>query len=502
MTVLTGCNSGGGESGGQGSSDTQPTQLLVTQTRSVVDIESQSQQVDLSNAVEVISGSSATLGSSDAELTSVVSLSAEPQCHQVAISDTLSFTTTYDKPATCVLEYTVQSDDGIEASDIVQIDATKVIPVIPKFFDTLHVNTALNGSADVDIDLDSLLNIPAGISLDAQNITVTGEGSAVGAGNVITFTPSQATGVSEIFYSMENSAQDLAISGAIRVVVSEDASTAPDNSTPNKDVGQQEVYQEFEVNLSDFITAQSGEPLKIIDINNDPYTEVSIKDSMKIAITPTLPGKSQVSYIVTDHNGGSVTGSINFEGKQYQAKVVGNGTQSMLISRPILHSIFSQSSNSPVEGYTDIKTGYKVANVTWNQANDYCSSLGMNLPSADELVDFSKLPLFSQHNWATSNYYWSQTKSGFGENESVRLSDGDRIPNSDTDLRGVVCSAQIPPNTPPTAQDIVTSGEIYHSQTITIDADDEEDHDIVISDVISDDDIDVQFNGLEGTSIY
>ncbi|MGY3896876.1 Ig-like domain-containing protein, partial [Aeromonas enterica] len=226
-------------------------------------------------------------------------------------STELSFQVDNGRADACTYLYTVENvptdaakPKQTQATSVVVISATSSPAALPILSETAVVNQT------IDIDLATELggSFPTGFTLQPE-VVVLGSGTALAdpVNNRIAYTAAGVPGITRLMYSYVSADGTEVQAGAIDVSVSKSADGMPiaENFAGPEDVLPGAVVT---VDVKDHISDPDGDPLQLTDV----YAfDATVSATSKTDITNTRfdfvadkPGVYDVTYYVTDHNGG------------------------------------------------------------------------------------------------------------------------------------------------------------------------------------------------------
>ncbi|HIF9370960.1 TPA: hypothetical protein ACX6RS_003044 [Photobacterium damselae] len=364
----------------------------------------------------------------------------------------------------CNLKYTVSNSDNVSASsDATVIASSSILRAYPPI--------AVNASVDVPIEInihDELAK--KGINTDGlvidPNIYTIGVGNSgvVYGKDIIQFTGEEFGIASVVYVLKDGSSMDGY--GQINIAISSDFNTAPES--------QPYIYPEileasfpgsgtsliYSINLRD-LKYTDGSPIvdsagKQIQIISDPdnlldhpadnlqllkvtnygenfatITDLNKLDNLEFSLEPyvTESNTIDVSYVVTDHDGGYTTNVIRFKVRSpsslfpWEDIYILNKRFIAPITKELSDLSFFPISDFDVED--DIISGqdYNIVLMDHDLAKKYCTVRGARLPRLDE-IDSLMLngDLHSSRFWPDNQLYWAEEAKGFNVNDGSILS--------------------------------------------------------------------------------
>lgn len=349
-------------------------------------------------------------------------LSVQPltsQCQPPLVnSEALSFRVDNGSADACTYAYTIENvptngatPKRTQATSYVVISATSSPAMLPIFSNTAAVNET------IVIDLASELGgyFPAGFTLQPE-VIVLGSGTTVAdpASNTISYTAAAVPGITRLVYSYLSADGTEVRAGTIDVSVSKAADGMPqaENFPGPEDVLPGAVVT---VDVKDHISDPDGDPLQLTDAYAFDAT-VSATDATSLTNThfdfvADKPGSYDVSYYVTDHNGGYAIGVVRITVKAkslWSDIILSDGSRytapwdkNLADGLGIPYQDFYEETNT---------TGtYQVALFNYNMALIQCAARGMALPTIADLnkLHAEKPDLSGSDNWPVGRSYWT-----------------------------------------------------------------------------------------------
>ncbi|WP_323892435.1 Ig-like domain-containing protein [Aeromonas veronii] len=415
LFVLIGCGGGEGDNS-QGGSAPATAEVLAPQARDSYDQLLTANQPNASNDVSLRDRVSDPQGLA-LRLLSVQPLTSQCQ-PPVVNSEALSFRVDNGSADACTYAYTIENvptngatPKRTQATSYVVVSAAASPAMLPILSHTAVVNET------IAIDLASELGgyFPTGFTLQPE-VIVLGSGTALAdpASNTINYTAAAVPGITRLIYSYLSADGTEVRAGAIDVSVSKSADGMPlaENFPGPEDVLPGAVVT---VDVKDHISDPNGDPLQLTDAYAFDAT-VSATDATSLTNTrfdfvADKPGSYDVSYYVTDHNGGYAIGVVRITVKAkslWSDIILSDGTRytapwekNLADGLGIPYQDFYEETNA---------TGtYQVALFNYEAALTLCAVRGMVLPT---IADMNKLhgekpdPSGSD-NWPVARPYWT-----------------------------------------------------------------------------------------------
>ncbi|HIF9434782.1 TPA: hypothetical protein ACX6S1_003081 [Photobacterium damselae] len=368
----------------------------------------------------------------------------------------------------CNLKYTVSNSDNVSASsDATVIASSSILTTYPMI-------GGINASVGTPIEIDILGELAkkgidtTGLIIDPHIYTTgVGRSSVDDVKQIIQFDGTGSTadakfGVASIIYALKDSTDSVDGYGRIDIAVSSDFNTAPKS--------QSYIYPEileanipgatprkvYSINLKD-LKYTDGSPIldpttsKQMEIISDPdnpldhpadnlqllkvtnYGEQFAKienldklDNLEFSLTPNVTESNtiDVSYVVTDHNGGYTTNVIRFKVRTPSSLFPWEDiyTLNKRFIAPITKEL-SDLSFFPISDFDvedDIISGqdYNIALMDHDLAKKYCTVRGARLPRLDEINSLMlNGDLHSNRFWPDNQLYWADEAKGFNAND-------------------------------------------------------------------------------------
>ncbi|WP_039985436.1 hypothetical protein [Vibrio owensii] len=399
IVILAGC---GGEDGGTSNSVSEPD-ISAQFVQAALDIsDDQAQRVDLSNGVYTEGG--VPVLSSLEPVNNIDNVVCDLYDYD---STSLSFETFYDKPSSCTYSYTVSNQEGSTAQQLVQVNASNALPGVLPFLDPIAINKSLDEGV-ITVNPSSHVNVPSGFSL-SNTLSVVGVdvSAASVVGDEIQFTPT-TNGISTVHYSYEDTKNGYLVSGTLTLSIGVGTNQAPETIDHTY---RGEVYLDNAVDLSQHISDADNDATQIVDVVTQKNIAVNISGAHEVTFYTELPGEYTIPYTVSDHNGGYNKGVLTVIAHSASKPIVKDG--STLILPPVLSSTASKNHADTNGGYTETGIGgpvdHNVATFSWDAAQAYCRSRGLDLPSSALLIDLYTIHgnLFTSHGWSTTKGIWT-----------------------------------------------------------------------------------------------
>ncbi|CAK1741913.1 hypothetical protein F0248_05440 [Vibrio crassostreae] len=295
----------------------------------------------------------------------------------------------------------------------------------------------------VVVDLESELgsSLPNDDFVLQDSVISLGSGTArVSGAHQIEFTPT-AKGQTEVYYSYQNG--ESIQQGSLSIATSEDTyNTAP----TAEDFAFSELAllgESIVVDVADYISDVDSDDVQLVgvqDFNSTTalYDPTNLTNT-KFEFSSTQPGSHDVAYTVSDHMGGYTTGVARIEVEPDFSLI--QDWEDIVTHDPVISSdirffapmtkVYADYVNAPYTGtYIENGTqGLKDAEVvtqTLSQARQYCKVRGGRLPLQRELETLvtNETSAFTNHNWPTSNKYWTAENISETNAATVNLNDG------------------------------------------------------------------------------
>ncbi|OHY96852.1 hypothetical protein BJD16_00935 [Aeromonas sobria] len=412
--MLSACGGGDGDSSDGGSAPAA-AEVLAPQARDSYDQLLTANQPNASNDVSLRDRVSDPQGLA-LRLLSVQPLTS--QCQPPLVnSEALSFRVDNGSADACTYAYTIENvptngatPKRTQATSYVVVSAAASPAMLPILSHTAVVNET------IAIDLASELGgyFPAGFTLQ-PDVIVLGSGTALAdpASNTISYMAAAVPGITRLIYSYLSADGTEVRAGAIDVSVSKSADGMPlAESFPGpEDVLPGAVVT---VDVKDHISDPDGDPLQLTYAYAFDAT-VSATDATssntRFDFVADKPGNYDVSYYVTDHNGGYAIGVVRITVKAkslWSDIVLSDGTRytapwekNLADGLGIPYQDFYEETNA---------TGtYQVALFNYEAALTLCSVRGMVLPSIAEMnkLHGEKPDPSGSDNWPVARPYWT-----------------------------------------------------------------------------------------------
>ncbi|HIF9185584.1 TPA: Ig-like domain-containing protein [Photobacterium damselae] len=371
----------------------------------------------------------------------------------------------------CNLKYTVSNSDNVSASS----DATVVAS--SSLLTTYPMIAGINASVGTPIEIDILDELAkngidtSGLIID-PNIYTTGVGrsSVDELKQIIQFDGTDGTadekfGVASIIYALKDkSTGSVDGYGRIDIAVSSDFNTAPKSELylyPEiLKANVSGTSLKYYINLRDLrytdgspIVDPKGKQKHIISDPDNPLDHpddnlqlLKVSNYGRKAVTITNPDKLDnleftfepyvsesniidVSYVVTDHDGGYTTNIIRFKVRSPSSLFPWEDiyTFGKRFFAPITKEL-SDLSFFPIPDFDvedDIISGkdYNIALMDHELARKYCTVRGARLPRLDEINSLMVTgDLHSNKFWPDNQLYWSDEEKGFNANDGTIIS--------------------------------------------------------------------------------
>ncbi|NRF25984.1 Ig-like domain-containing protein [Vibrio coralliilyticus] len=368
-------------------------------------------------------------------LESVTSLSSDCEDPQFD-SQALSFQVDKSTPETCLYQYVVQNhsdtrqfDKTVASRSYVLLSETTTSAVIPPLSEIAQVNDSLSISLEEKL----ATSFPANYGLDEQ-VVVLGGGSASAdvSTNTIQYQAGSEVGVSRLIYSMTSVDGINVKAGYIDIAVSERLDGMP---TAENFAGPEDLLPEsaITIDVAEHIQDPDGDILQLTEVYSY-NAQVSVANdtdpaNTRFTFSANTPGTYDVSYYVTDHNGGFAVATVRITvaelAKPWQDIVLAN-------SQRYTAPWEKQSADVSKLYYQGIETevingiDYDITLFDQNTASSLCLSRGMVLPTSDQLeVLFTVKPdIASSDHWPVAARYWTSSSQAATSYQSIDMSTG------------------------------------------------------------------------------
>lgn len=266
---------------------------------------------------------------------------------------------------------------------------------------------------DLSIKPETKVLIEQGYTLDHSNISLFGDAQLGANENTIEFTASNNLGLNRIFYFLKKVEGGVTLDskpGVIDVTVTNSANVGP--VIEIKDYSQQghtNTFYNFDLRNSKVVSdADNIEELQIISLASplggslrlgtseaplDPNSEAA-KHNMAFHFSIDRIGNYPITYTVTDHKGGYVTGYVRFEsglltspnspsankpGRMIESVEVKDEIDRQLLTRPkLLSELPVAYQNEAIESSAE-----SWALLDRSSASNYCKTLNLELPTSE-----------------------------------------------------------------------------------------------------------------------
>ncbi|MDC5805175.1 Ig-like domain-containing protein [Vibrio europaeus] len=437
ILLLYGC---GGEGGSEPQSNTDidniSSPIAVENFAQLSLQDGASHTVSLKNSVSDPAGLPLTLES----VTSLSSDCEDPQFD----SQTMSFQVDKNTPKTCLYQYVVQNhsdtpqfDKTVASRSYVLLSETTTSAVIPPLSEIAQVNDSLSISLEEKL----ATSFPANYGLDEQ-IVVLGGGSASAdvSTNTIQFQAGSEVGVSRLIYSMTSVDGTNVKAGYIDIAVSERLDGMP---TAENFAGPEDLLPEstITIDVAEHIQDPDGDILQLTEVYSY-NAQVSVADendpaNTRFTFSAKTPGTYDVSYYVTDHNGGFAVATVRLTvaelAKPWQDIVLANSQrytapwekQSADVSQLYYQGIETEVINS---------TDYDISLFDHNTTSSLCLSRGMVLPTSEQMEALftAKPDIASSDHWPVAARYWTSSSQTATSYQSIDMSTGVLTASSST----------------------------------------------------------------------
>ena len=377
---------------------------------------------------------------SDIELKNVT-LQNNSTCKVNSIQS-LSFSVQTGDVDDCLFEYEVQSklDDEINTTTAIvrlAVGETYQNEALPR----ITKKTTLNNPISIDLKYE-LLN--EGIDHDdALNIELTmiGSGEATIANdNTVVFEPNNI-GTAEIFYSYKNSSN--VKQGIISVSVSEEGENTPPAVTDFEQDGLINLEDTVVIDVSGYVEDINGDDIQLVSIDDfnsssSLFAPTDINNT-QFYFNASVPGSHDVAYTVSDHMGGYSTGIVHINVEPDFSLI--QDWEDIVSYDPIIDSdirffapmtkvyadyVSADYTETNIEDGTYGEEGAEVVQMSLEQARSYCKTRGGRLPLTRELNTLftTEGNVYSEHNWPTSQAYWTADKVSEQDASTLYLYNG------------------------------------------------------------------------------
>ncbi|MGF1903080.1 hypothetical protein [Aliivibrio sifiae] len=363
---------------------------------------------------------------SDIELKNVT-LQNKSTCKVNSIQS-LSFSVQTGDVDDCLFEYEVQSklNDEINTTTAIvrlAVGETYQNEELPR----ITKKATLNNPISIDLNYE-LLN--EGIDPDdALNteLTIIGSGEATIANdNTVVFEPNNV-GTAEIFYSYISSSN--VKQGVISVSVSEEGENTPPAVTDFEQEGLINLEDTVVIDVSDYVEDINGDDIQLVSIDDfnsssSLFAPTDINNT-QFYFNASVPGSHDVAYTVSDHMGGYSTGLVHINVEPDFSLI--QDWEDIVTYDPFINSdirffapmtkvyadyVNANYTETNIEDGTYGENGAEVVQMSLEQARNYCKTRGGRLPLTRELNTLftTEGNLYLQHNWPTSQAYWTAEK--------------------------------------------------------------------------------------------
>ncbi|MCG9579727.1 Ig-like domain-containing protein [Vibrio tubiashii] len=368
-------------------------------------------------------------------LESVTSLSSD--CEDPKFdSQAMSFQVDKSTPETCLYQYVVQNhsdtpqfDKTVSSRSYVLLSETMTSSVIPPLSEVAQVNDSLS----ISIEEKLATSFPANYGLDEQ-IVVLGGGSASTdvSTNTIQFQAGSEVGVSRLIYSMTSVEGNNVKVGYIDIAVSERLDGMP---TAENFAGPEDLLPEstITIDVAEHIQDPDGDILQLTEVYSY-NAQVFVADendpaNTRFTFSAKTPGSYDVSYYVTDHNGGFAVATVRLTvaelAKPWQDIVLANSQrytapwekQSADVSKLYYQGIETEAING---------TDYDITLFDHNTASSLCLSRGMVLPTKEQMEALftAKPDIVSSDHWPVVARYWTSSSQAATSYQAIDMSTG------------------------------------------------------------------------------
>ncbi|WP_082173466.1 Ig-like domain-containing protein [Vibrio sp. VPAP30] len=368
-------------------------------------------------------------------LESVTSLSSD--CEDPKFdSQAMSFQVDKSTPDTCLYQYVVQNhsetpqfDKTVASRSYVLLSETTTSAVIPPLSEVAQVNDSLSMSLEEKL----ATSFPANYGLDEQ-IVVLGGGTATAdvSTNTIQFQAGSEVGVSRLIYSMNSEDGSNVKAGYIDIAVSERLDGMP---TAENFAGPEDLKPDstITIDVAEHIQDPDGDSLQLTEVYSY-NAEVSVADetdpaNARFTFSAKTSGTYDVSYYVTDHNGGFAVATVRITvaelAKPWQDIVLSSSQrytapwekQSADVSQLYYQGIKTEAING---------TDYDITLFDHNTASSLCLSRGMVLPTSEQMEALfnAKPDIVSSDHWPVAARYWTSSSEAATSYQAIDMSTG------------------------------------------------------------------------------
>lgn len=400
--------------------------------------------IDLAENMEASDGSEVTL-------TSVSPLGNHKTCEPISVYRQ-GFTIDANDAKVCDYQYQVGSGVARQSGAIsgdgyaqatVRVAVGETTEQLPPISDNTASNTAVSVDIKAALSLVSYNLDTSVYSLSETVNLVNGDAThslaiANPAENTIDYTPGAGifTGVERILYSYSDGTNVL--TGMLDIAVSTETNNAPIaysaelTEIPDPETGEllesAPWNQTVTLDIGSLISDPDGDTLQLIDvytfdafvtIPEDSNGDGNLFNDTVFELTSSQPGNQDVTYVVTDNNGGFATGVVSIPVENVYEPITIVSINS-IVSPPLTGKqaeiggiVFTPS--TPGDGVTAIDS-LVTATHTWDIANSVCEARGEELASESVLrALYNENPssgIFANHNYPVDLNYWTADVSG------------------------------------------------------------------------------------------
>ncbi|MFA0058038.1 Ig-like domain-containing protein, partial [Vibrio echinoideorum] len=400
--------------------------------------------VDLAGNIEASDGSEVTL-------TSVSPLGNHKTCEPISVYRQ-GFTIDADDAKVCDYQYQIGSamarqSGAISSDGYAQATVRAAVGEITEQLPPISDYTASNTAVSIEIkEALSLVNYNLDTSVHSLSETVNlvnGDAThslaiANPAENAIDYTPGAGifSGVERILYSYSDG--NNVLTGTLDIAVSTETNSVPIaysaelTEIPDPETGEllesAPWNQTVTLDIGSLISDPDGDTLQLIDaytfdasvtIPADSNGDGNLFNDTVFELTSSQPGNQDVTYVVTDNNGGFATGVVSIPVENVYEPITIVLIDS-IVSPPLTGKqadiggiVFSPS--TPGDGATSIDS-LVTATHTWDIANSVCEARGDELASEAVLrALYNENPnsgIFVNHNYPVDLNYWTADVSG------------------------------------------------------------------------------------------
>lgn len=297
------------------------------------------------------------------------------------------------------------------------------------------ISLALDMGEVLTLDLQSELgsDYPTNAVIDDDSIIIVGDQTTAvttnTATNEITVTAGSEVGHTRVYYTMTDATAGLVEQGVIDVAVNDTLNQAP---TAEDFQLSQAVQSEATVTIdvADHIDDPDGDTLKLVDVLTFNAQVKILEDTdpdftnyTSFEFTAMGLGERVITYVVEDQLGGYAVGNVtlNLTGGIGEVEIswsditLSDGTT---FTAPLSTEFASLLKVEYSADYTETAEtgpeGYKIALMTYQEAEEFCASKSARLPMPSELLALKQAEgntassnLFDNQSWPIGRAYWS-----------------------------------------------------------------------------------------------